>query len=97
MYQFGMRGSRALAARCRFRRRILQQLQFTASQCAAAAGIAAADASTFAGQLPPTAPSAKTSAVDVAAERPDSSSASTDELSPLEFRECIGGSSGLSQ
>jgi hypothetical protein len=70
MHQSGVRGSRPLAAGIRFSRRILQQLQLSASQCSAADQPTPADASAFAGQLPSTGPLAGTTAVVAAASDP---------------------------
>ncbi len=68
MHQSGVRGSRPLAARRRLRWGPLQQLQRAASQCAASARPAHADASPLAGQLPSVGTSYRTPAVTVPAE-----------------------------
>lgn len=86
VHQSGMRGARPLAARGRRRGRTLQQLQRSAPQCSASAWPTPADASPFAGQLPPAEPFTGTAAVVAASESQGRSSRSLrDEQSP-QFR-----------
>ena len=83
MHQSGVRGSRPLAAGSRLRRRTLQQLQRSASQCSAADQPTPADASPLAGKLPSAGPLARTTALTAASDPQGRSSRSRrDEPSP---------------